>query len=238
MPQGRPLALGEVHRDPVLADALELLGAEGPAPFYAGEVGAAIVDWVRERGGTLTREDLAAYAADPARAGARRLPRARGPDQPAAERGRHAAGLRARAARARRRRRAGRRRAGARDGGRAVRAHPGVPRRARRARLPGALHGQPARLDDAHLGARRRGLGVRGHVHQRRGLRARGARHRRARQQHDGRAGPLAAGLLHASAGAPAAVDDGADGRARAAAGRSSCSAPPAPTGSARRCCR
>ena len=65
MPQGRPLVLGEVHRDPVLADALELLGAEGPAPFYAGEVGAAIVDWVRERGGTLTREDLAAYAAIP-----------------------------------------------------------------------------------------------------------------------------------------------------------------------------
>jgi gamma-glutamyltranspeptidase/glutathione hydrolase len=65
MPQGRPLVLGEVHRDPVLADAIELLGAEGPAPFYAGEVGAAIVDWVRERGGTLTREDLAAYAAIP-----------------------------------------------------------------------------------------------------------------------------------------------------------------------------
>ena len=65
MPQGRPLVLGEVHRDPVLADALELLGAEGPAPFYAGEVGAAVVDWVRERGGTLTRVDLAAYAAVP-----------------------------------------------------------------------------------------------------------------------------------------------------------------------------
>ena len=65
MPQGRPLVLGEVHRDPVLADALELLGAEGPAPFYAGEVGATVVDWVRERGGTLTREDLAAYAAIP-----------------------------------------------------------------------------------------------------------------------------------------------------------------------------
>jgi len=65
MPQGRPPVLGEVHRDPALADALELLGAEGPAPFYTGEVGAAIVDWVRERGGTLTRADLAAYAAVP-----------------------------------------------------------------------------------------------------------------------------------------------------------------------------
>ena len=77
-----------------------------------------------------------------------------------------------------------------------------------------ALHGQPARLDDAHLGARRRRLGLLGHVHQRRGLGRRRARHRHAPQQHDGRAGPLAARLLHPPAGPPAAVDDGADGRA------------------------
>ena len=63
-----------------------------------------------------------------------------------------------------------------------------------------ALHRQPARLDDAHLGARRRRLGVLGHVHERRGLRRRRARHRHPRQQHDGRAGPLAARLLHPSA--------------------------------------
>ena len=65
MPDGRPHALGEVHRDPVLADALELLGAEGPAPFYTGDVAAAVVDWVQERGGTLGRADLAAYGAIP-----------------------------------------------------------------------------------------------------------------------------------------------------------------------------
>jgi gamma-glutamyltranspeptidase/glutathione hydrolase len=65
MPEGRPHALGEVHRDPALADALELLGAEGPAPFYEGGAAAAVVDWVQERGGTLTRADLAAYAAIP-----------------------------------------------------------------------------------------------------------------------------------------------------------------------------
>jgi len=63
MPEGRPHAVGEVHRDPALADALELLAAEGPAPFYEGEVAASVVDWVTERGGTLTRADLAAYEA-------------------------------------------------------------------------------------------------------------------------------------------------------------------------------
>jgi len=63
MPEGRPHAVGEVHRDPALADALELLAAEGPAPFYEGEVAATVVDWVARNGGTLTRADLAAYGA-------------------------------------------------------------------------------------------------------------------------------------------------------------------------------
>ena len=95
----------------------------------------------------------------------------------------------------------GRARARRGDGARAGRAHAGVPHRPRRARLPRPLHGQPARIDHAHLGARRRRLGVLGHVHERRGLGHRRARHRRARQQHDGRAGPVAARLLHAPAG-------------------------------------
>ena len=51
-----------MHRDPALADALERLAAEGPAPFYTGDVAAAVCDWVAERGGLLTRADLAAYA--------------------------------------------------------------------------------------------------------------------------------------------------------------------------------
>jgi gamma-glutamyltranspeptidase/glutathione hydrolase len=62
-PAGRPPAVGEVHRDPVLADALERLGAEGPAPFYTGDVAAAVCAWLAERGGLLTPDDLAAYAA-------------------------------------------------------------------------------------------------------------------------------------------------------------------------------
>jgi gamma-glutamyltranspeptidase/glutathione hydrolase len=70
-PHGRPLRAGEKVRQPELADALERLGSEGIGPFYTGDIAAAIVDWVCERGGMLTEDDLAAYAVvdrDPIRA--------------------------------------------------------------------------------------------------------------------------------------------------------------------------
>jgi gamma-glutamyltranspeptidase/glutathione hydrolase len=54
---------GDVVRFPELGDALERLGAEGAAPFYTGDIAAAIVTWVSERGGTLTAADLEQYAA-------------------------------------------------------------------------------------------------------------------------------------------------------------------------------
>ncbi len=62
-PAGRTLREGETFRFPELAEALERFAAEGAAPFYRGEVAAALSDLVLERGGTLGREDLAAYAA-------------------------------------------------------------------------------------------------------------------------------------------------------------------------------
>jgi len=66
-----PLREGEVLRQPELGDLLERFGAEGPGFLYEGEVAGALSDWVLERGGLLTREDLAAYATverEPARA--------------------------------------------------------------------------------------------------------------------------------------------------------------------------
>ena len=60
-PDGNLLEPGDTIRQPGLADALELLGAEGATPFYRGEVAEAIVSWVRARGGMLTMADLAAY---------------------------------------------------------------------------------------------------------------------------------------------------------------------------------
>lgn len=60
-PGGAPLGEGELVRQPELADALERLAGEGPEPFYRGDVAAAIVDWVSERGGMLTAQDLAGF---------------------------------------------------------------------------------------------------------------------------------------------------------------------------------
>jgi gamma-glutamyltranspeptidase/glutathione hydrolase len=62
-PAGRTLREGETFRFEELAAALERFAAEGVAPFYRSEVAAALSDFVLERGGTLGREDLAAYAA-------------------------------------------------------------------------------------------------------------------------------------------------------------------------------
>ena len=61
-PGGRLLRTGDLFRFPDLGDAFERLGTDGAEPFYAGDVGAAISEWVVERGGTLGRADLAAYA--------------------------------------------------------------------------------------------------------------------------------------------------------------------------------
>jgi gamma-glutamyltranspeptidase/glutathione hydrolase len=62
-PSGELLRAGQRLRQPELGDALERLGEEGSRPFYEGDIGAAIVDWVSERGGLLTGADLAAYEA-------------------------------------------------------------------------------------------------------------------------------------------------------------------------------
>ena len=133
LPSGRPQREGERYALPELADALERLASDGPAPFYTGDVARAVVEWVGERGGTLTLDDLAAYAAVP-REPVRVAYRGREVlDQPAAQRGRDAArATRSRCSTARRARRAasaGRRRDGARAGG----AHAGVPGGTRRA---------------------------------------------------------------------------------------------------------
>ena len=56
---------GDVLADPELADTLERLGAEGAAPFYAGDIAESACACVAERGGMLTLADLAAYETTP-----------------------------------------------------------------------------------------------------------------------------------------------------------------------------
>ncbi len=70
-PGGELLGEGDVFRFTDLGDAIERLGSDGAAPFYEGDIGAAMSDWVLERGGTLGRADLTAYepiAREPVRA--------------------------------------------------------------------------------------------------------------------------------------------------------------------------
>lgn len=62
-PDGRRLGEGDVFHFPELAEALERYGAEGAAPFYTGEVGAAISDFVIRHGGIVGPGDLASYEA-------------------------------------------------------------------------------------------------------------------------------------------------------------------------------
>ena len=70
-PDGQVLGEGAVFRWEDLALALERLAAEGAAPFRSGDVAHEVADWVSERGGTLGRDDFAAYepvAREPVRA--------------------------------------------------------------------------------------------------------------------------------------------------------------------------
>jgi gamma-glutamyltranspeptidase/glutathione hydrolase len=46
---------------PELGASLRLLAREGPAAFYRGAIAAAIADYMKQTGGLVTREDLAAY---------------------------------------------------------------------------------------------------------------------------------------------------------------------------------
>jgi gamma-glutamyltranspeptidase/glutathione hydrolase len=60
-PHGRLLRAGDRIVQAELGDAIERLGAEGARPFYEGEIAAAIVQWLADRGGIVTAADLRAY---------------------------------------------------------------------------------------------------------------------------------------------------------------------------------
>jgi gamma-glutamyltranspeptidase / glutathione hydrolase len=60
-PEGRQLVEGDTFRYPEMSDALERYAAEGAEPFYRGDIARSVCEWVRERGGTLGMDDMAAY---------------------------------------------------------------------------------------------------------------------------------------------------------------------------------
>lgn len=60
-PGGRLLVEGGLLRQPGLVAALEALAAEGADAAYGGSIGETLLALVAERGGAVTRADLAAY---------------------------------------------------------------------------------------------------------------------------------------------------------------------------------
>ena len=62
-PGGALLQAGGRLRQPGLVRALELLADEGAQSVYDGSLGAALLELMDERGGLVTRDDLAAYEA-------------------------------------------------------------------------------------------------------------------------------------------------------------------------------
>jgi gamma-glutamyltranspeptidase / glutathione hydrolase len=60
-PRGALLEPGEIMRQPGLVHALELIRDEGAGSVYTGTIGHELERLIHERGGRLTREDLAAY---------------------------------------------------------------------------------------------------------------------------------------------------------------------------------
>lgn len=60
-PNGRPLEPGTLFRQPMLAQTLRLIAADGAAAFYTGPIAAYIEEEMRRGGGIMTREDLRNY---------------------------------------------------------------------------------------------------------------------------------------------------------------------------------
>ena len=165
LPDGRVPREGDVLRDPELADAIERLARRGRgAVLHRRHRRGASSDWVLERGG-----DAHARRTSP--------PTRRSPREPVRVRYRgrevltnpppsaggillaYALALLERAPGAARRRASS---STAMEAAQAERTPEFLDGLAEPGFLD-ALHGQPARLDDAHLRARRRRLGVRGH---------------------------------------------------------------------------
>ena len=64
LPIGSAPAVGQIFRNPQLADAYELIAHGGTAAFYRGPIAAAILRTSEEAGGTMRAEDLAEFSSE------------------------------------------------------------------------------------------------------------------------------------------------------------------------------
>lgn len=62
-PEGHPLRLNALFRQPELAATLRRISSQGPNEFYSGETARLLVEYMQRRGGLISRQDLAEYQA-------------------------------------------------------------------------------------------------------------------------------------------------------------------------------
>jgi len=60
---GKPLAMGDIMRNPDLARTLRAIAAQGPDAFYKGDIAKTTAAFLKANGGIITEADLAAMAA-------------------------------------------------------------------------------------------------------------------------------------------------------------------------------
>jgi gamma-glutamyltranspeptidase/glutathione hydrolase len=64
LPGGKPPAVGEIFRNPDLAQSLELIAYQGPSAFYRGAIADSILKTSNELGGTMAAADLSEFSAE------------------------------------------------------------------------------------------------------------------------------------------------------------------------------
>lgn len=64
LPGGKPPVVGQIFKNPDLAQSLELVANQGPSAFYRGPIADSILKTSQELGGTMAADDLSEFSSD------------------------------------------------------------------------------------------------------------------------------------------------------------------------------
>src|SRR5579864_1880418 len=64
LPNDHPPKLGEIFRNPDLANSLQAIATHGRDAYYKGEIAAKLIEGMKRHNGTMTSQDLSEYSAE------------------------------------------------------------------------------------------------------------------------------------------------------------------------------
>ena len=64
LPNDRPPKLGEIFRNPELADSLQAIATHGRDAFYKGEIATKLIEGMKRHNGVMSAQDLSEYSAE------------------------------------------------------------------------------------------------------------------------------------------------------------------------------